>query len=154
MGTTIVLGFLTVICLLLLNIFHHPLPGIHEGSITFPKLYLIGYFTAIIIGLVFLSYFGIRFAGENKRRSDAIKQLQQVIAKEYELESLGGQAAAAAHSLGTPLATISITASELKKDIGSNKEISKDIDLIISQTKRCGDILKQISKKQIKEDIF
>ncbi len=154
MGTTIVLGFLTVICLLLLNIFHHPLPGIHEGSITFPKLYLIGYFTAIIIGLVFLSYFGIRFAGENKRRSDAIKQLQQVIAKEYELESLGGQAAAAAHSLGTPLATISITASELKKDIGSNKEISKDIDLIISQTKRCGDILKQISKKQIKEDTF
>ena len=154
MGTTIVLGFLTVICLLLLNIFHHPLPGIHEGSITFPKLYLIGYFTAIIIGLVFLSYFGIRFAGENKRRSDAIKQLQQVIAKEYELESLGGQAAAAAHSLGTPLATISITASELKKDIGINKEISKDIDLIISQTKRCGDILKQISKKQIKEDTF
>ena len=154
MGTTIVLGSFTVICLLLLNIFHHPLPGIHEGSITFPKLYLIGYFTAIIIGLVFLSYFGIRFAGENKRRSDAIKQLQQVIAKEYELESLGGQAAAAAHSLGTPLATISITASELKKDIGSNKEISKDIDLIISQTKRCGDILKQISKKQIKEDTF
>ena len=95
-----------------------------------------------------MSYFGIRFAGENKRRSDAIKQLQQVIAKEYELESLGGQAAAAAHSLGTPLATISITASELKKDIGSNKENTKDIDLKNSQTKRCGDKLKQISKKQ------
>ena len=154
MGTTIILGIITIACLFLLTIFHYPLPGIHEGSVTFPKLYLTGYFFAIIIGLIFLSYFGIRFAGVSKRRSEAIRQLQQVIAKEYELESLGGQAAAAAHSLGTPLATISVTASELKKEIGPNKEISKDIDLIVSQTKRCGEILKQISKKKIKEDSF
>ena len=74
--------------------------------------------------------------------------MQQVIAKEYELESLGGQAAAAAHSLGTPLATISVVASELKKELGKNKEHTKDIELLISQTKRCGEILKQISKKK------
>ena len=154
MGTTIILGILTIAFLFLLTIFHHPLPGIHDGVVSFPKLYLIGYFLAIIVGLIFLSYFGIRFSGESKRRTDAVNKLQQVIAKEYELESLGGQAAAAAHSLGTPLATISITASELKKEIGNNKEISKDIDLIISQTKRCGEILKQISKKQIKDDLF
>jgi len=153
-GTTITLGLITLFFLFILSIFHYPLPGIHESALTFPKLYLTGYFVAIIIGLVFLSYFGIKFAGENKRRSDAIRKLQQVIAKEYELESLGGQAAAAAHSLGTPLATISVAASELKKEIGDNKEISKDIDLIVSQTKRCGEILKQISKKQIIEDSF
>jgi two-component system sensor histidine kinase RegB len=80
--------------------------------------------------------------------------VQQVLAKEYELESLGGQAAAAAHSLGTPLATINVVASELKKEIGNDKEYSKDIELLISQTKRCGEILKKISKKQIKEDEF
>ena len=154
MGTTIILGFLTIIFLFLLTIFHYPLPGIHEHSITFPKLYLIGYFIAIIVGLVFLGYFGIRFSGESKRRSDAIIKLQQVIAKEYELESLGAQAAAAAHSLGTPLATISVVATELKKELGSNKEFSKDIDLLITQTKRCGEILKKISKKQIIEDQF
>jgi len=154
MGTTIILGIITFICLIFLTIFHYPLPGIHEEGITFPTLYLTGYLLAIIIGLIFLSYFGIKFAGENKRRSDAISKLQQVIAKEYELESLGGQAAAAAHSLGTPLATISVVASELKKEIGNNKEISKDIDLIVSQTQRCGEILKKISKKQIKEDSF
>ena len=102
----------------------------------------------------FLCYFGIRFSGESKRRSDAINKLQQVIAKEYELESLGGQAAAAAHSLGTPLATISVVSKELKKEIGDNKEYSKDIDLLITQTKRCGEILKQISKKKIIEDEF
>ena len=154
MGTTIILGVFTILCLFMLSIFHYPLPGIHENSITFPKLYLAGYFVSIIIGLTFLSYFGIRFAGENKRRSDAISKLQQVIAKEYELESLGGQAAAAAHSLGTPLATISVAAAELKKEMENNKEISRDVDLIIAQTKRCGEILKKISKKQIKEDSF
>ena len=154
MGTTIILGILTIISLFLLSIFHYPLPGIHEHSITFPKLFLTGYFFAIIIGLIFLSYFGIRFAGETKRRSDAIKTLQTAIAKEYELESLGGQAAAAAHSLGTPLATISVVAKELKKDLGANNNYTKDIDLLIDQTKRCSEILKQISKKQIKEDKF
>ncbi len=154
MGTTIILGFLTIISLFLLTIFHYPLPGIHDQSTSFPKLYLTGYFLAIIVGLLFLAYFGIRFSGESKRRSDAINKLQQVIAKEYELESLGGQAAAAAHSLGTPLATINVVATELKKELGSNKEFSKDVDLLISQTKRCGEILKKISMKQIKEDQF
>ena len=154
MGTTMILGILTIIFLFVLTIFHYPLPGIHDHSITFPKLYLTGYFLAIIVGLVFLSYFGIRFSGASKRRSDAITKLQQVIAKEYELESLGGQAAAAAHSLGTPLATISVVASELKKELGKNNEHTKDIELLISQTKRCGEILKKISKKQIKEDQF
>ncbi len=154
MGTTIILGILTIIFLFGLTIFHHPLPGIHDSNVTFPELYLIGYFLAILVGLIFLSYFGIRFAGASKRRSDAISKLQQVIAKEYELESLGGQAAAAAHSLGTPLATINVVAAELKKELGKNSEHTKDLELLISQTKRCGEILKQISKKQIKEDKF
>ena len=93
---------------------------------------------------------------QEKRKKDLkhLNKLQEVIAKEYELESLGGQAAAAAHSLGTPLATISVVAKELKKELGDNKEVSKDIDLLISQTKRCSEILKQISKKQIEEDSF
>ncbi len=120
----------------------------------FPDFYKTGIIISILIGLIFLSYFGIRFAGETKKRSEALNKLQEVISKEYELESLGGQAAAAAHSLGTPLATISVVAKELKKEIGNNKEYSKDIDLLISQTKRCSEILKQISKKQIEEDIF
>ncbi len=154
MGTTITLGILTIVLLFTLTIFHYPLPGIHDSSTTFPKLYLTGYFLAIIVGLLFLGYFGIRFSGESKRRSEALNKMQQVIAKEYELESLGGQAAAAAHSLGTPLATISVVASELKKEIGTNETYSKDIDLLVSQSKRCGEILKLISKKQIKDDEF
>ena len=154
MGTTLILGLLSIIFIFGLTKFHYPLPGIHDQTITFPNIFLVGYVVAIIVGLVFLCYFGIRFSGESKRRSEAITTLQQVIAKEYELESLGGQAAAAAHSLGTPLATISVVASELKKEIGKNSNYTKDIDLLISQTKRCGEILKKISKKQIKDDQF
>ena len=154
MGTTIILGVITSFLLFILSFIYLPLPGLDKNIFDVPNFYKQGILTAILIGLVFLSYFGIRFAGETKKRSEALRKLQEVISKEYELESLGGQAAAAAHSLGTPLATISVVAKELKKEIGDDKEISKDIDLLISQTKRCSEILKQISKKQIKEDIF
>ena len=154
MGTTIILGVITSILLLIISFYHLPIPGEDMNLLHFPDFYKIGIIISIFIGLIFLSYFGIRFAGESKKRSEALNKLQEVISKEYELESLGGQAAAAAHSLGTPLATISVVAKELKKEIGNEKEFSKDIDLLISQTKRCSEILKQISKKQIEEDIF
>jgi two-component system, sensor histidine kinase RegB len=154
MGTTIILGCITSLLLLIISFFHLPLPGEDMNLLHFPDFYKIGIVISIFIGLIFLSYFGIRFSGETKKRSEALNKLQEVIAKEYELESLGGQAAAAAHSLGTPLATISVVSKELKKEIGDDTEISKDIDLLISQTKRCSEILKQISKKQIEEDIF
>ncbi len=154
MGTTIILGVITSFLLFILSYYHLPLPGLDANIFAVPNYYTIGILISILIGLIFLSYFGIRFAGETKKRSEALNKLQEVISKEYELESLGGQAAAAAHSLGTPLATISVVAKELKKEIGNDKEYSKDIDLLISQTKRCSEILKKISKKQIEEDNF
>ncbi len=154
MGTTIILGVITSFLLFILSYYHLSLPGLDSNIFAVPNYYTIGILISILIGLIFLSYFGIRFAGETKKRSEALNKLQEVISKEYELESLGGQAAAAAHSLGTPLATISVVAKELKKEIGNDKEYSKDIDLLISQTKRCSEILKKISKKQIEEDNF
>jgi len=137
MGTTIILSVLTSLMLFVLTHFHLSLPGMNESTFSVPNFYKFGILISILIGLIFLCYFGIRFSGESKKRSEALNKLEEVIAKEYELESLGGQAAAAAHSLGTPLATISVVAKELKKEIGNDKEVSKDIDLLISQTKRC-----------------
>ena len=154
MGTTIILGTLTIALLFFLKEYHKILPGLDIYSFNFPEYYLEGALVSIIIGLVFLSYFGIRFSGETKKRSEALDKLQQIMAKEYELDSLGGQAAAAAHSLGTPLATISVVAKELKKEIGNRSKYSKDLDLLISQAKRCSEILKQISKKEISDDQF
>ena len=154
MGTTIILGTFTIVLLFLLKEFHKILPGLDIYNFNFPEYYLAGALVSIIIGLVFLSYFGIRFSGETKKRSEALDKLQQVMAKEYELDSLDGQAAAAAHSLGTPLATISVVAKELKKEIGDKSKYSKDLDLLISQSKRCSNILKKISKKEISDDQF
>ncbi len=154
MGSTIILGTSTIILLFILTFFNMPLPGMEEYVLSFPNYYVTGILISLIIGLIFLSYFGVRFAGETKKRSDALNKLQQILAKEYELESLGGQAAAAAHSLGTPLATIAVVAKEMRKEAGDNSKFTKDIDLLISQTKRCSEILKKISQKQIIKDEF
>ncbi len=154
MGSTIILGSSTIFLLFILTFFKMPLPGMEEYVLSFPNYYVTGILISLVIGLIFLSYFGIRFAGETKKRSDALNKLQQILAKEYELESLGGQAAAAAHSLGTPLATITVVAKELRKEVGEGSKLIKDIDLLISQTKRCSEILKKISQKKIISDEF
>jgi len=154
MGITIILGTFTITLLFFLTKFYKILPGLDAYNFIFPEYYLVGMLFSIIIGLIFLSYYGIRFSEETKKRSEALDKLQQVIAKEYELDSLGGLAASAAHSLGTPLATISVVTKELKKEIGDKSKHSKDLDLLLSQTRRCSDILKQISKKEISDDQF
>ena len=154
MGTTIILGAITIILLSFLTKFYLPLPGLNEYGFSFPFFYLIGMFISVIVGLVFLSYFGIRFAGETKKRSEALNKLQQVIAKEYELESLGGQAAAAAHSLGTPLSTIKIIVHELEKQFKDQEDVKKDIELLSSQVERCNEILKKLTLNPVEEDEF
>jgi two-component system sensor histidine kinase RegB len=154
MGTTIILGTLTIISLFVLKNYHKILPGLDAYSFSFPEYYLEGILISIIIGLIFLSYFGIRFSGETKKRTEALDKLQQVMATEYRLDSLGGLAAAAAHSLGTPLATISVVAKELKKEIGDKSKHAKDLELLVSQSKRCSDILRRISRKEIEDDQF
>ena len=152
--STINLSVITIIILIVLTINHLPLP--HSGELHFhvPDTYLYAVPIAIIIGLIFLTYFGVRFGIESRKRTEALNKLELILAKEHELESIGLQAAAAAHSLGTPLSTITVIARELEKEIGNNPKYSKDVDLLLSQTKRCSDILKNLSKDQLKEDSF
>ena len=71
--------------LFLLTHFYLPLPGMDLNTFNVPSFYKFGLLTSILIGLIFLSYFGIRFSGETKKRSEALNKLQEVIAKEYEL---------------------------------------------------------------------
>jgi two-component system sensor histidine kinase RegB len=154
--STINLSIITIIILTVLTIFYFPLPHKVTEELHFhvPNYYLYTIPFAILIGLVFLTYFGTRFGAESRKRTDALNRLELILAKEHELESIGLQAAAAAHSLGTPLSTISVVAKELEKEIGSNHEYSKDITLILSQTKRCSEILKNLSQDQLKDDNF
>ena len=152
--STINLSIMTVIILAFLTIYNLPLP--HYGELHFhvPDTYMYALPIAIIITLIFLTYFGVRFGIESRKRNEALNKLELILAKEHELESIGLQAAAAAHSLGTPLSTITVIARELEKEIGKNSKYSKDIDLLLSQTKRCSDILKKLSKDQLEDDAF
>jgi len=152
--STIKLSITTIVILILLTIYHLPLP--HSGELHFhvPDIYLYAVPIAIIVGLIFLTYFGVRFGIESRKRTEALNRLELILAKEHELESIGLQAAAAAHSLGTPLSTITVIAKELERETRNNLKYSKDIELLLSQTKRCSDILKNLSKNQLQEDSF
>ena len=152
--STFFLSFITIITLVLLTFNYFPLPS--EGNIHFhvPDYYLYSIPTSLIIVLIFLNYFGFRFGHEARKRSEALNRLESVLAKEQELDSIGHQAAAAAHSLGTPLSTITVIAKELKKEIKNNPKYSDDVDVILSEVKRCGDILKKLSKREIVDDIY
>ena len=152
--STISLSFITVVSLLVLTIFHYPLPSSGDLHFHAPKYYLFGVPIAITIGLIFLSYFGARFGLQTRKRTDALIKMELVLAKEHELKIIGVQAAAAAHSLSTPLSTIKLVAKELDKEIGSNEKYSKDIKLLLSQSSRCGEILQKLSMTPLKRDEF
>ena len=152
--SSIILVSITAACLTFLTFFYYDLP--HPNILHFhaPDYYLNSIPIAILIGIVFLVYFGVKFGNENKIRKEAYDKMQEIMAKENELVSLGGQAAAAAHSLGTPLSTILLTAKELKKEFGNNDKIKNDLDLLISQSNRCSEIIKKLTLNPMIEDEF
>ena len=109
---------------------------------------------SLIIALVFLNYFAMTFGTQSRLRKEALGKMEEVMAKEHELLSLGGQAAAAAHSLGTPLSTITIISHDLMKQFKGQKDIEKDIELLNSQVERCNEILKRLTLNPVEEDEF
>jgi two-component system sensor histidine kinase RegB len=94
------------------------------------------------------------FGTQSRLRKEALSKMEEVMAKEHEMLSLGGQAAAAAHSLGTPLSTIKIITRDLLKQFKGQKDIEKDIELLSSQVERCNEILKRLSLNPVEEDDF
>ncbi len=152
--TNYILIFITFVSIIFLTFYYE------ETSLPFPKKSLINeyfYFSipmSLIIALFFLNFFAIIFAQESSLRKDALDKIQQLIAKEHELVSLGGQAAAAAHSLATPLSTIKVITQELSKSLTGNKDIEKDIVLLTQQVERCNQILKKLSINPNIDDEF
>ena len=154
LASTLFLSAITIILLILLTFNYFPLP--HPGDLHFhvPEFYIFAIPTSLIIVLIFLNYFGFRFGFEARKRGNALNKLESVLAKEHELDSIGHQAAAAAHSLGTPLSTITVIAKELRKEISKNTKYSEDIDTLLVQVKRCGEILRKLSKREIVDDKY
>ena len=154
LSSTIFLSIITGISLILLTFNYYPLP--HPGDLHFhvPNYYIYSIPSALMIALIFLNYFGFRFGYEARRRGNALNKLESVLSKEQELDSIGHQAAAAAHSLGTPLSTITVIAKELRKEIKENSKFSEDVDTLIIEVKKCGDILKKLSRREIVSDEY
>jgi two-component system sensor histidine kinase RegB len=145
---------ITTISILLLTFFYQPLPSPLNLTNSINEYVYYSIPLALISALIFMNYFALSFEDQTRLRKEALSRMDEVMAKEHELLSLGGQAAAAAHSLGTPLSTIKLVAQELKKQFKDQKDVEKDIELLTSQVDRCNEILKRLSLNANEEDDF
>ena len=152
--TNSLLVSLTAISILFLTFNSKDLPSPLSDHFHVSPYYYFSIPIALLIALVFLNYFAMTFGSQSRLRKDALSKMEEVMAKEHELLSLGGQAAAAAHSLGTPLSTIKIITQDLAKQLENNKEFEKDLELLNSQVERCNEILKRLSLNPVEEDDF
>ena len=152
--TNLTLILVTILSIIFLTFNYEDLPHPLNENIIVNEFYYYAIPLALIIALVFLNYFAIKFGRESRLRKVALDKIEEVIAKEHELVSLGGQAAAAAHSLGTPLSTIKIISQELFNQFKGNEEINKDVKLLVNQVDRCNEILKKLTLNPTIEDDF
>ena len=153
--TNLTLIFITILSIIFLTFIYEDLPHpINEIIIVVEDYYYYAIPLALIIALVFLNYFAITLGKESRLRKEALDKIEEVIAKEHELVSLGSQAAAAAHSLGTPLSTIKIISQELFDQFKENRDINKDLELLISQVDRCNEILHKLTLNPTIKDDF
>ena len=152
--TNLLLVSLTAILIVILTFYSTDLPAPLSDHFHVSPYYYFSIPIALIIALFFLNYFAMTFGSQSRLRKDALSKMEEVMAQEHELLSLGGQAAAAAHSLGTPLSTIKIITQDLTNQLKDKKEFEKDIELLNSQVERCNEILKRLSLNPIEEDDF
>ena len=152
--SNLLLAIITILIIIFLAFFSYPLPFPVNEHFHVDKYYYYSIPIALIIALIFLNYFAWIFGVESRLRKEALNKMEEIMSKEHELLSLGGQAAAAAHSLGTPFSTIKIITADLLNQFKNNKEVMKDIELLASQIERCSQILKKLSLNPIIEDEF
>ena len=139
--STIIIGSAAILIVTLLSSFYVPLENQAGKLLSIPDIFLFGNWIAIITGVVFLAFYSTRVTSELNTMSDALFATQTALSREQKLTDLGGVVAAAAHELGTPLATIKLTSSELIEELKNFPELLDDALLIRDQADRCGDIL-------------
>ena len=152
--SNLLLGNITILIIIFLTFFYQPLPYPVNEHFHVDGYYYYSIPISLIIALIFLDYFALVFGKESRIRKEALNKMEEIMSKEHELLSLGGQAAAAAHSLGTPFSTIKIISSDLLKQFKDGDEIKKDINLLVSQIDRCSEILKKLTLNPTIEDDF
>jgi two-component system sensor histidine kinase RegB len=152
--TNSLLVFLSTAVIIFLTFYSVDLPSPLSDHFHVSPYYYYAIPVSLIIALIFLNYFAMTFGTQSRLRKEALSKMEEVMATEHELLSLGGQAAAAAHSLGTPLSTIKIITQDLINQFKGQKDIEKDIELLASQVERCNEILKRLTLNPVEEDDF
>ena len=144
LGPVGVLGGLAIAISMGLAFFRFPLPSSPGDGVTFPLSYLLGSAVANTAGIVVIAGYVRQAAEESARMALALDVTQSVLSREQRLSALGALAAAAAHELGTPLATISIVAKEMARE-ATLPNIKEDADLLVAQAARCREILRRLT---------
>ena len=146
-------GLIALLAVTLLGVWAGPLPWAHGTVFELPPLYRLAVLIATATGIVFSGVYAFQAQAEAHRMEIALAATQAVLAREQRLSALGGLAAAAAHELGTPLATIQVVTKEMLRDLEPGTPTHEDVTLLSSQAERCRDILKKLSQHPEANDI-
>jgi two-component system sensor histidine kinase RegB len=136
---------------LLLTVLRHPVPWSGGHVLDLPPLYRVGEGIAITVGIGLTASYAWGSAAEAARMELALHEAEIVLHREQRLSALGALAAAAAHELGTPLATISVVAREMAL-ASPEGPLREDAELLSSQAKRCRDILQRLAQAPEADD--
>ncbi|MET4635696.1 ActS/PrrB/RegB family redox-sensitive histidine kinase [Kaistia defluvii] len=142
---TVMLGGLVIVAVTALGLWHMPLPWPEGEALTMPYLYVLGVWVALVSAVFFMGVYAFRVAEEARQLADALTATELVLAREQHLWALDGLAAAAAHELGTPLATIALVSKELERELPPGSPYAEDVALLRSQSQRCRDILGKLT---------
>jgi two-component system sensor histidine kinase RegB len=151
--STVGLSALAITCINALAVFHQPLPWTIEG-LRLPQNFVTALAIALGLAVIFITSYVYRVAQESRRLSDALTAAQAALDRESSLSNLGALAAAAAHELGSPLGTISLVSREMQRELPAESPLRGDIDLLVSQSARCREILAELSRRPSQADHF
>ncbi len=139
------LGGFALLCVLLLNQFSLPMPWV-QGELILPPLYAHGTAIAIIVALLFVTVFAWVVANNARRMAKALGATEMALAREQRMAALGALSAAVAHELGTPLATIAVSARELRRELPDDSPLAEEAAALVSETQRCREILTSLAQ--------
>jgi two-component system, sensor histidine kinase RegB len=144
--STVLLGALAIAMVTVTAFWSFPLRFDDGSVLTVPRTFEFGFWMAIVVGITFLGLYSRRIALEMRIMADALLATQMALAREQKLTDLGGVVAAAAHELGTPLATIKLVSAELMSELKDKPDLWEDAKLIRDQADRCRDILRSMGR--------
>ncbi len=144
--STIFLGMMAIFLISIVARYHEPLKTQNGVILKMPDLFVAGFWFALVIGVVFLAGYARRVTLETHSMSQALLATQMALGREQKLTDLGGIVAAAAHEMGTPLATIKLVSTELLDELADQPELREDALLIRQQAERCRDILRDMGR--------